>query len=471
VARKIILFELNEVPWRVIDAFCETHPRSSFAHLLPRSRQLSTFAADTEPLHPWCTWPTVHRGVSNEIHGIDHFGQDQTELDRSYPPIWQLLEAANLRVGVFGSLHTYPLPQDPERYAFFVPDTFAKGDQCHPTSAAAFQRFNLSMARASARNVSSSIDLPAAVSFLARAPALGVRPTTLFSVASQLLSERREPSRRVRRRSFQSVLAFDLYAKLLRKTRPDFSTFFSNHVASSQHRYWAARFPEDYDDLGFDDEWIQRWSGEIDFSMQLADDFLRRLVRFVDSSDDYALIVSSSMGQAAYHSQPIKSQLYLRDVARFMSAAGVPDGAWERLPAMDPDVALRVDPESLEPFRHFLGGIMVADRKPSIEYKDAGFVNVAFGQRNLEGEIDLRVHGEPVAIEALGLLNEKIDDQAASSGNHVPEGCFLIYSGRDGTPVTSREIVSTLEIAPFLLSHFGVPIPDYMRAAGAIAPI
>ena len=46
----------------------------------------------------------------------------------------------------------------------------------------------------------------------------------------------------------QPILSFDLYFKCLNKYQPDFSTFFSNHVAGIIHRYWRDIFPEDFID-------------------------------------------------------------------------------------------------------------------------------------------------------------------------------------------------------------------------------
>ena len=41
----------------------------------------------------------------------------------------------------------------------------------------------------------------------------------------------------------QPVISFDLYLKYLKNTKPEFSTFFTNHVAGMMHRYWKYLFP------------------------------------------------------------------------------------------------------------------------------------------------------------------------------------------------------------------------------------
>ena len=124
------------------------------------------------------------------------------------------------------------------------------------------------MARQSARNVSTSIDWQTAVQFLASARSLGMRASTAIEIGKQLIAERFESWKRVRRRTYQPVIAFDLYLKQLEKTRPDFSNFFSNHVASAMHRYWAATFPDEYESFEMGDDWVARYRGEIEFSME-----------------------------------------------------------------------------------------------------------------------------------------------------------------------------------------------------------
>ena len=107
---KVILFELNEVPYKVIHHFCKLYPESNLAKVLSKGRKYETFAEDMGHLSPWITWPTVHRGVTNEKHFISDFGQDLNEQEKQYPAIWNILAQKGIKVGLFGSLHTYPFP-------------------------------------------------------------------------------------------------------------------------------------------------------------------------------------------------------------------------------------------------------------------------------------------------------------------------------------------------------------------------
>ena len=40
----------------------------------------------------------------------------------------------------------------------------------------------------------------------------------------------------------QAILSFDVYEKYLLKEKPEFTTYFTNHVAGMMHRYWDNLF-------------------------------------------------------------------------------------------------------------------------------------------------------------------------------------------------------------------------------------
>ena len=142
---KIILFELNEVPRRIIDYYRSVRPESWIANNFDKFKKYETFSENQGHLSPWNTWPTVHRGVSNDKHYISDFNQDLSEVDEEFPPIWNLLSKRGIKVGVFGSLHSYPLPADMTNYGFYVPDVFAAGSECFPENVELFQEINLEL--------------------------------------------------------------------------------------------------------------------------------------------------------------------------------------------------------------------------------------------------------------------------------------------------------------------------------------
>ena len=464
MGKRIILFELNEVPYRIVDEFCAWRPGSSFARTLPACHQYETYAEDRSSLSPWKTWPSLHRGVNDEKHLIHDFGQDLGDVDKEYPPIWQLLARGGVSTGVCGSLHTYPMPTDLQGYSFFLPDTFAAGSECFPKSLDAFQHMNLVMARESSRNVETRVPWASALRFLAAAPGLGLRVKTFADVGVQLLSEKIQDWRTTRRRTYQAVLAFDVFMGQLEATRPSFSTFFTNHVASSMHRFWAAAFPQDYTEFGYDRRWVETYRNEIDFTMSKFDAFFARLVDFVHRNPDYVLWVATSMGQAATQARALETQLYATDVERLTHALGLAPDEWSRQPAMLPQVNLRVRADRVDGFRAAIDTLRIDGGKLDYRETEHGFFSLDFGHPNLPAGASASLGDKAMDFASLGLANVEIADKSGTTAYHIPTGTLVVYDPSDRRPrPPQRTQVSTLDIAPALLRNFGVPVPAYMR--------
>jgi hypothetical protein len=278
-----------------------------------------------------------------------------------------------------------------------------------------------------------------------------------------LLLERRKPWLRVRRRTYQSVLGFDVFLRQLRRSEPDFAIFFTNHVASAMHRYWAAAFPHDYVENTYEPAWLERWRDEIDFSMGKLDAMFARLVRFVDAHPEYLLVMASSMGQAATETKSLTTHLFLKDAERLLTRLGLAPGEWERRPAMEPDVNIVVVPAKVEAFRAQLEKLLINGHPFGFREKEAGFFNLVVGGVDLHEKPPYAVlDGEQVHFDELGLVNLEVEDEAGGCAYHVPGGALVLYDPRGGAHDTSRRHIPTTALAPFVLETLGVPIPAYM---------
>ena len=466
--KRLVLFELNEVPVRVLDLFVAEFPKSSLAQLLATGAYVKTTSVDSGNLSPWITWPTLHRGVDNTKHGLTSFGQPLQKTGGEFPPIWQLLAANGLSVGVFGSLHSYPIPADTNNYSFYIPDTFASGPECIPTSIAAFQAFNLAMVSESARNVSRNVPM-SALAFLPKAWSVGITLKSCWQVVVQLTSEFVQPWKRTRRRSFQAILGFDVFYKLLRGNRPQFATFFTNHFASAMHRYWAARFPEDFDRSEFDDEWRQKFRGEISLAMQQADTLVGKLMQYCAEHEDTILLVTSSMGQAAHDARRVSTQLVLVEPEVFMREMGMSDGLWEKRPAMVPQFNCVVRPQCEGAFNSALASLSVNGQILEYVTQPGGFFSICFGHLNLtDANCNIRLGNKIVPAHSVGLSNISIEDEAGSTAYHIPEGILLAYDPTRSLSKAAAGTVQTTAIAPAICDFFSVPLPAYMQRSPAL---
>lgn len=464
--RKIIFFELNEVPLRIFDEFCFKHRHSTLSRQRSSLWQYQTISEDIGHLSPWITWPSVHRGVPNSVHLLQNFGQNTTDIDVSYPPIWKILTHNGVNTGVCSSLHSYPLPNDLTHYDFYIPDPFAFSSECFPNYLQDFLTLNLQLSRQSGRNVSNSIPWSSALSLLTSASKLGFRASTFAQIGKQLFSERLHKWQSIRRRTYQSVLMFDIFMKQLEKTKPSFTTFFTNHVASSMHRYWAAAFPKDYEQNYFDDTWIDTYKNEIEFSMFKADEFITRLINFANLNPEYVVWIVTSMGQAATNAKPLETQLYLTNPELFMLSMGFNNNEWQLRPAMLPLFNIVIDSKRHAQFEQALDNLYINNQKIIYETAEAGFFSIHFGQANLHKQSNLIVfNGSPMAFEQLGLENIEIEDKSGASAYHIPQGCLLIYDPMDlSKKVISNPQISTLDIAPTILENFSIDPPKYMHS-------
>lgn len=465
--RKFILFELNEVPFRVYRHYADRNPRSAVARLLAHGRRFDTLSEDEGHLSPWVTWPTLHRGVTNADHHISSLGQDVSQSNALYPPVWELLARGGRSVGMFGSLHTYPMPAGAGDYAFYLPDTFAATPEAHPAELSAFQAFNLAMVDRSGRNVSAETPYKQAISLLGGLRKMGLRAVTVGKIMRQLASERIMAHRAGRRRTIQSLLSFDLFLHQLADKKPDSAFYFTNHVASSMHRYWPATFGEDYSQTEWKPDWSKRFGGEIDYAMGEADAMLAEMIAFTERNPDYLLLVTGSMGQAAVDEpgNQLLTQVLLTDAPRFVKALGVA-GAWERKRTMEPAYTFQFAAEAdADLFCAALERLSIGGVRPDFHRLDAHGVELSLGQGNVPDDaLDLLLGNVAMTPEELGIANVRIQDEVGSAAYHVPEGVLFSYDPQaDGGGERARETISTTRIAPTLLAMQGVERPAYMR--------
>jgi len=481
---KIILFELNEVPWRILNDYIEKHPDSALATVNASAKRFETISEDKE-LSPWVTWPSVHRGVPDRDHTISNFGQHLNEIDAAYPPLWEIISKHANSVGVFGSLHTHPLPDDLTHCAFHIPDIFAAGQECFPSSVEPYQQWNLRMSRNSARNVSTKLPFQETLKFLGSLPNLGIRPQTAVEIGRHILDERKTRWKVTRRRTQQVLIAFDVFMKQLQNSRPAFTTFFTNHVASTMHRYWAARFPGDYDEFGYSDEWQTTHRHEIEWTLSKFDEMLKRLVEFTSKNTEFQIWIVSSMGQAATQAKNAAlTQLYIDDFDKFMSFFNISSEQYIRKPAMAPRIIVKFNSNSTASrfqslsknirFSNVRNDSLAPGENTHLQIKNLGhnvfMIRVPVIQNHNDNTI--AVNDSEMEMQKLGIRDVNITDLSGQTAYHIPQGSVMIYSPKQQCRTTPIETISALEIAPMVLNNYNIPAPSYMAktTVGTVFP-
>lgn len=462
---KIIILELNEVPFSVIDDYAGRHPKSNWARVVKAGARFDTFNPDIGRLHPKTSWQTFHRGVENTVHKIIEYNQSDDEINQKYPNFWQIARDSGKSIGCGASIGSYPVPSTLENVAFYLPDPFSPAYDTYPPYLESFQSLNNVAVAKSGRVVRKGLPIGAVASFMLNLPRMGISLKTLSKVARQLISERKDRKRIVRRRTIQGLMTFDVCLKQIRGSSPDMSTIFSNHVASSMHRYWAASFPDDYEENNMPLWWQEQYSGEIEYAMDEADYMLGELLKYSKQNPEYRIVCLGTMGQAGVAHKVAKNQTIIKDFEKFLKVLGFDPGTYQRKGGMEPLYVIEFPDEAgCGRFVETMSSVKINERAPTtVSRLNENQVRFSIGQTNVPEEISVSVGNRTYQSVDAGIKVEAIQDLASSTAQHVPEGACLVFSGtEDLSSYSGNKMVPLMSVTSSLLDGIGCEVPDYM---------
>tara|TARA_Y100001968_G_scaffold307221_2_gene324821 strand:- start:3534 stop:4898 length:1365 start_codon:yes stop_codon:yes gene_type:complete len=445
---QIILYELNEVPDIIFSRFREKS--NKFGRLIDKFTYYKTISLDNVPLSPWITWSTVHRGVTYEKHQIKNLGQDIRSQNELYPLVWTDLKNKEFDVGVYGSMHSNVLPLNYKDYKFYVPDPFSDHSKCEPETLEPIQDFQLKLTRQSSRNVKRSFSNELSLKLVFGLLKSGIKLKTYLKLIKQLIHEKIDKFKTNRRRVFQSILNFDIYYSLLKLHSPDFSCFFTNHVASAMHRYWEASYPEDFKGNNKQDEtWINSYKNEIDYAMDVAASQLDSLIKYATNKPNCEIWVCTSMGQApVLDYTPVKSQLYVMKPKELIQSIGLNPDLFEIMPAMMPRWTFKSENKNINDLSNALKRLTL-DKRPIEQMLYESSLTIKINHINKMPHIEL--DNVQIDINKVGLEMVNIEDNSGSSAYHIPEGVLLIY-GSDSNRYLDHGVIPTHNIKDLISS-------------------
>jgi hypothetical protein len=454
--RDIILYELNEVPWEIVDHYVAAKPGSNLAGLLPRARCQTTVNEDQHHhLDPWRTWSTFHKALYADDHNSLDLGQDPATFQGK--TIWDAAEEAGLSIGVFGALQSWPA-REPQHGAFFIPDTFSRDPEVYPRSLRRFQEFNLFMTRQQGFSSNAPLNLPKMALAGGDMVLRGFTPASMRRTMAQLVRERRDERYKAARPIIQALPSFDLYWRLHRRTRPNLSIYFTNHVAGMLHRYWGDAIPGYAEEFDYTPDDV--FSGLIEEAMDVFDAHLGRIVGWLRRNPGSVLMVGSSMGQAGARSYEVGETYVLSDFDRFRHALDLPP--FEPGLAMFPRYTFKFENAEVAERAARTIASVTDDGEPMFSDVRADGATVSCGIRLLGagdrplGEVSYEADGSATrsGIGALGIdLERRLG--GGNTAYHTPEGILITY-GQDISPDRSRADISVLEVAPAILEMLGL---------------
>jgi len=479
----VIFVEVNEAERHFLDQGIAAGRLPNLARMTAGGVMLRTRVRGFDPsqdkawrlISPWIIWPSIYSGLEPHEHGIIGFGQDTSSIRGRC--VWDVLDANQVSVGVFGSLMSYP-PRNGGNTRYYVPEGLADDADCIPPEARAVQEFSIF----SARNYSESFSLKAleAVGLLFKSMKSGVRSNTVLKTLAQVPKEVIFGSARVPERAMlASYIAYDAFHALYTRYRPAFATLHMNHVAYMQHRYWRAAEPELYrDELSATDQrffgnvaerkrYEDRFSHWIERSFAYTDELLGRLLEMVD--DRTIVLVGTGLGQRPFDPvgeihNPVVRLVKEREL---FDAVGLTE--YTVLHQMNPDVTVNFPSEELaQRGEQALAGLYVQADESLFHVARRGpqvFVELNMPRRQGSASMPPIRHKAIAGFEApfsKHIHEHPTADQ--STAHHKDTGWLLAYA--KGLKLSSSETsMSVTEIAPTILSWFDVPIPAWMDGA------
>lgn len=444
---RLIVLEVNELPRRVLEWWGDRTPDSPLWALASEGTVTETVLDEKLPrdLYPSQSWASVGMGVPWEKHQVFWYGDPKPS---EFPFYWQAAAAAGRTVGLVGVLHSSPLAvqcADPN-IVFSVPDCFASDDHARPSQLGPLQQLNLRLSKQSARvaSVKPSLDDFGGVLSFAKN---GVHPRTFAELGQLAAMVGAKRWNKERLRVGQAMLLADVFHRQIETTDPNLAVFFTNHIASAMHRYWAATFPEDWAPaLPYTDAWRNQHADELPFAMTSLDRIVGSLTALADSTNR-TLVVVSSMGQEADRTLGTEEnvQAVVRDDAAFLAACGAPTPI-EVHSAMVPQLTMTygTEREAAEAEQYLVSKLR------------AGIEETMSSGSTLTITYDLPCRSNAVQIgsdwlspEEAGVSIETITDHR--SGHHCERGLLI-----SGHPVDWPTEIDAFQVAPMLLEQLDV---------------
>jgi hypothetical protein len=459
--RPVLLLEINEVPWRLLDRYLGHPELPALTRFFEAAQTRTTLSQDQGELSPWITWPSFHRGIPNTEHGIQFLGQEPASFKGQ--PIWDVYRERGHAIGIFGSMQSWP-PTDPGPGGFYIPDTFARDERCIPARIEPFQRFNLRQTGANGRVIDSkSLYDPSNLRFVLKLPGLGLRPRTAAAVLHQLVGERLDRKRLARRPIFQGILSWEIFRGLYDPASPPaFATFFTNQVAGVMHRYWDHIFPEDFKDVkgapGFDKSDPQAHRDTMLFALRSVDRILEDALAYCKRNPELIVIFASSMGQGPKVWKRREGYtLSISGLARLLAACGLGAADFEELLAMVPQICARIpDPSHRSKVRKTLESATSLSGEKLFavdEREDRASITVITPVKRADIECGrFKMGGLELDWPSGGIEVHAVEP---GTGYHIPEGSMAVY-GRGITPDPGRAPMPATQAKDFILSLSGV---------------
>ncbi|HET8826329.1 MAG TPA: hypothetical protein VFM77_14420 [Terriglobales bacterium] len=456
----VILLEFNELSPALMDTFINQGYLPNFRRLRDTSQVFTTDAEEVAPnLDPWIQWVSVHSGLSYDEHGIFHLGDGHKLAVKS---LWDMIAAEGKTVWVCGSMN---IKYDSPLRGAVIPDPWTVGTSPFPLELEPYYRFVQ-------RNVQEYTNDRVPLSkgdyfrFLKFMLTHGLSARTIRSIVVQLWRERRSGKGKWKRATILDKLQRDVFLWYFNKLRPAFSTFFLNSTAHFQHAHWRNMDPEPFKIKPTDAD-----QAEYQHAVRYGYEEMDRIVEDIVSAapSNAVIILATALSQQPcliYEDIGGKTFYRARTFEPLLEFAGI-KGCLNVEPVMSEEFHLRFANErDAADAAARLAALRIEGRPAmQVEQRDSNVFSGCIIYSQLEH--DVLLEGGPAGAST-PFFRLFYQVESLKSGMHHPDG--ILWVRQPGAqPTVHRDKVSLRDVAPSLLSLFGIEKPPYMK--GRVLPL
>jgi hypothetical protein len=456
----LILLEFNELSPALMDTFIEQGYLPNFKRLRDTSAVFTTDAEEVAPnLDPWIQWVTVHSGLSYDEHGIFHLGDGDKLAVKS---LWDFVSDLGKQVWVCGSMNIKY--EKPIRGAV-VPDPWTVGTSPSPSD---LEPYYLFIQRNVQEYTNDRVPLSNAdyARFLKFMIAHGLSAKTVNAIVRQIASERRTGKGKWKRATILDKLQRDVFLWYFRKLRPAFSTFFLNSTAHFQHAHWRNMDPEPFKIKPTDADQAE-YQHAVRYGYEEMDRVVGDIVAAAPS--DAVIVMATALSQQPcliYEDIGGKTFYRARTFEPLLEFAGI-KGCEKVEPVMSEEFHLRfrTEGDAIKAYDR-LASLQVGGRQAmQVERRGNNVFSgcIIYSQLEHDAVLDGGSDGRSIPFFRLFYQVESL-----KSGMHHPDGILWIRIP-GAKPTVQSGKVSLRDLAPTILSLFGVDKPAYM--SGKVLPV
>lgn len=451
---RVMLLEFNELSPILMNRFMEAGNLPHFSQFYNESQVYTTEATEREwDLNPWVQWVTVHSGLDYQDHGI-------TELDEGgklrSKRVWDVVSDAGLSVWVCGSMNVaYHTPIN----GLVLPDPWTTKVAPYPETLKLFYQF---VQRNVLEHSKGQVPLSWSdyLSFLAYMLTHGLSFITVKAIVQQLLSERTS-GQYWRRATLLDKLQFDMFRSYYQKTRPHFSTFFSNSTAHFQHYFWREMEPHLFKVQPTLEQRVVHGDAIL-FGYQEMDKLIGRFLALADP--DTIVIFATAISQQpclVYEEQGGKVMYRPRDFSRLMSLAGITE-PYTISPVMAEVFNVQLESEIDATRVEAKLRTLCVDGHQAMQLQNKGTAIHVKCQvhHKLSASANIGCSGQREAVPFFDIFYQL---EEMKSGMHDPDGILWIRMPEKEHRI-HRGKVPLASVAPTILQLLSLPRPVHMKA-------